>query len=78
MQSSNSKKPRFDNKDITFYSGKYYITGNTVTHHVLNANSSALYGKNLKRKIKIINNSKMSLIVKSKNNSLIRLNWKKV
>lgn len=74
----NTNQPSFSKQDITFYMGTYSIKKDSVTHHVLNANSENMYGKNLLRKIQIIDNNNINLTLKNKNNNLLRLKWKKI
>lgn len=68
--------PSFENKDMTFYIGKYTINKNIVIHQVLNTSNPNLYGENLERKIIAINNNEMYLVLETKN--LVRLKWERV
>lgn len=69
-------KPSFESKDMTFYMGKYTVNKNIVVHQVLNTSNKNLYGKILERKIEIINNNEIYLVLENKNT--IRLRWKKI
>lgn len=78
MLSANSNQPSFAEKDITFYMGTYSVKGDTVTHHPSNANSATYLGKDLLRKIQIISDKKINLVVKNKMGQSIRLEWEKI
>ena len=75
MKSTNSNEPSFNMQDMTFYIGKYTMNGNEVIHHVQNASDRNYYGKNLVRKLQVINKNQLVLIVKGKNENLVRLKW---
>lgn len=71
----NNNQPSFLEKNLTFYAGTYTLKNNDIIHHVNNANSSTYFGKNLTRKVQIISDNKMNLLVQTNNGHLIRLKW---
>ena len=77
MQPNNPKQPSFLEKDMTFYSGTYSVHGNTVIHHANNANSAAYFNKDLTRKIEILSDKKINLLVQDNKGKLIRLEWER-
>lgn len=78
MLAKKTAQPSFDEKDMTFYMGTYSLKQNSIIHHVINANSTAYYGKDLMRKIQIISDDKINLLVKNKRGQIIRLQWKRI
>lgn len=78
METQGSKTPSFSPKDMTFYSGKYVLNKNKITHVVQYASTNTYYGKLLERQIEIINDKEIILTVKTQGGGFVSLTWHKV
>ncbi|MFN7686060.1 MAG: lipocalin-like domain-containing protein [Oligoflexia bacterium] len=75
MQSEGSKEPSSDLQDMIFYTGKYTLDNEKITHHVMNSVGLDFFEKDLVRDIKFNPDGKISLSGKGKNGKMVRLLW---
>lgn len=60
---------------LLFYAGKFDLTHNLITHHISNASSTNLIGKDLVRKAEILTDKKLVLTGALGKGQSLRISW---
>jgi hypothetical protein len=77
MKAEGSTEPTSDPDLVIFYTGKYELAKNSVTHHVQNSATRDFFGKDLVREFKFEGTDRIHLSGKGRSGKNVRLVWQR-